>query len=634
MKVRVFDIVALASLAACFFVACGDTSSGSDDMDPTNQYSKVDSYDDLPLCTKSNDGDSVYVADEHMYLFCSDGFWSEFIVSTDPDGSASSRGKLNIYAEADDTIPSLDFLPYCNSSYQSDVYFIASLNSYMKCDDYDWVEFKPTKTTSSSSATSTVNDTIASISRLASFSCDASHEGNSVYVADEGLVLVCDDGSWTEYVSYSSSSYRSSSSSARNYYKGNVLRDTILGVCDSTKEGSLAYDSSNSIGASSTRYYECRSGLWLSTTEYYLDTRGFPQDTTEGAFKRGVWVEYVSSTDTACKAPFNKGNSYSYVFVGGTWRKASAMEICFNKACYYGTSGMIESKGSTRYICSGSSWGEVLFYDMPETQFLNSSLTYGTVTDAQSNTYKTITIGGREWMAENMKYSDSTKTSNLTFHNFCYDGKAKNCEKGGRFYHWNAALDLVSDYNDYLKEDLDPSGICPTGWHVPDTTEWRTLVKAANSYATNLMATGAWRYYSSVTPTNSTGFSAVPAGLDNTEKSNISAAFCTSTQYSAQRYYVFTMSYSSTTVSKDYRYKDSPCSLRCIKNAGTVTPTSSSSVPQSSSPVAPELSSSSLVVSSSSLLESSSAEVVESSSSAVIEMSSSGAIESSASEEE
>ena len=633
MKKRFSSILAIG-LVTGGFVACGDSASGNDDMDPTQKYSKVDSYDDLPLCSKSNDGDSVYLADERMYLYCADGFWSEFVLSADEGGSASSNTRLNIYAEADDTIPSLSMLYNCSYGYDSMVVFVASLNSYMRCLDYEWKEYKPAKTKSSSSK-GTSMDTIATISKITSYPCNSSHEGDSIYVKDDKMILVCDDGDWTEYVGWSSSSYRSSSSSARDYRKGNVLRDSVLGVCNASKEGQYAIDADDEINESSTDTYVCRSGLWLSTTEFELDTKGFPTDTVVGALKNGVWAEYYSSTDAACTSAFKTNDRYTYVFTGSTWRKANTLEICFSKACLPTTAGTVATKGTVTYMCNGSAWKEQLFYDMSGKSFFNSGVSYGSLTDTRDGkTYKTVTIDGTTWMAENLNYADERTTVALQLRNACYGNIEENCTKGGRFYSWTAAMNLTTAYESALatSENMDGTGICPTGWHVPDTTEWQNLRKSVSSDAQSLMAVGAWSYYSSITPTNSSGFTAVPAGEDQSDEGGFETTFCTATQYNASRYYVFIMSYSSKNLSRDYTGKGYYCSLRCVKNSGTVVPTSSSSVVASSSSAESPAPSSAVVPTSSETVVPTSSEVVEESSSSAVIPSSAAVVETSSSE--
>jgi uncharacterized protein (TIGR02145 family) len=119
-------------------------------------------------------------------------------------------------------------------------------------------------------------------------------------------------------------------------------------------------------------------------------------------------------------------------------------------------------------------------------------------------TYKTIVIGGKTWMAENL----NIKTDN-PYDSWCYDNDESNCEKYGRLYNWSAAKTA-----------------CPAGWHLPSREEWGDLAKAAggtDKYGTagkagrNLKAKSGWknsynnRYWFNV-GTDDYGFSALPGG--------------------------------------------------------------------------------------------------------------------------
>ena len=65
-----------------------------------------------------------------------------------------------------------------------------------------------------------------------------------------------------------------------------------------------------------------------------------------------------------------------------------------------------------------------------------------------------MTIGEQTWMAHNLNYETEEG-------NYCYKNSAKYCKKYGRLYTWAAAMD-----------------VCPEGWHLPDTTEWKALFVA------------------------------------------------------------------------------------------------------------------------------------------------------------
>ncbi len=100
------------------------------------------------------------------------------------------------------------------------------------------------------------------------------------------------------------------------------------------------------------------------------------------------------------------------------------------------------------------------------------------ITDAAGNSYKTVTIGTQQWMAENLKvskYSDGTTIPNITDNKqwrnnttgawAYYNNDAANNAKYGKLYNWYAVS----------KTTNGNKNVCPTGWHVPTDAEWTVL---------------------------------------------------------------------------------------------------------------------------------------------------------------
>lgn len=131
---------------------------------------------------------------------------------------------------------------------------------------------------------------------------------------------------------------------------------------------------------------------------------------------------------------------------------------------------------------------------------VSSNVKYGTLQDSRDGkSYKTVVIGGKTWMAENLNFAKSTDGSVVLDSTFCYDDIPANCEKYGRLY----------------QED-DAIKACPEGWQIPTDEEWsamRNTVKAEYGVSdanAPLRAVGAWE--DKVTATNASGFSALPSG--------------------------------------------------------------------------------------------------------------------------
>ncbi len=113
----------------------------------------------------------------------------------------------------------------------------------------------------------------------------------------------------------------------------------------------------------------------------------------------------------------------------------------------------------------------------------------GTLTDSRDNQeYKWVKIGSRIWMAENLNYNASSSK--------CYENEPDNCQKYGRLYDWNTAME-----------------ICPSGWHLPSGEEWQSLVDLAGGdyiAGTKLKATSGWN--NNGNGTDDYGFAALPGG--------------------------------------------------------------------------------------------------------------------------
>ena len=142
------------------------------------------------------------------------------------------------------------------------------------------------------------------------------------------------------------------------------------------------------------------------------------------------------------------------------------------------------------------------FYD-PRGTHDNPDFTYGEMTDPRDGmVYKTTTIGGQVWMAENLNYFDIEGAPSSIKNDWCYWDKPENCESAGRLYTWKVA-----------------QRVCPEGWHLPTNEDWKTLLTAVGADSVNEIL---WRGSSKIKSTsgwenegNGTddfGFTALPAG--------------------------------------------------------------------------------------------------------------------------
>ena len=165
------------------------------------------------------------------------------------------------------------------------------------------------------------------------------------------------------------------------------------------------------------------------------------------------------------------------------------------------------------------------FYD-PRGTHDNPDFAYGSMTDPRDGiVYKTTTIGGQVWMAENLNYFDIEGAPSSIKNDWCYWDKPENCESAGRLYTWTVA-----------------KRVCPEGWRLPTNEDWTALLTAVGADTLNPIAwTGAnvlksksgWE--NSGSGTDDFGFTALPAGkaFFNDLQSGFTNHGCSSYMWSA-----------------------------------------------------------------------------------------------------
>jgi uncharacterized protein (TIGR02145 family) len=169
----------------------------------------------------------------------------------------------------------------------------------------------------------------------------------------------------------------------------------------------------------------------------------------------------------------------------------------------------------------------------------------GEVTDIDGHTYKTIKIGTRWWMAENLRVmhyrngdaipyvTDSQAWTGLPSGAFCsYDNNTSYVSTYGQLYNWYAAA--------------DSRGLAPEGWKIPGEVEWQMLVDHLGGESVaggKLKGEGASQWNSpNAGATNESGFSAWPGGYRLDDSGTYSsmgeyACFWSSTSWEQNGYF-------------------------------------------------------------------------------------------------
>ena len=244
----------------------------------------------------------------------------------------------------------------------------------------------------------------------------------------------------------------------------------------SDKEASSIKESSSSIGKSSSSSKDVKPAK-VSSSSKVKEASSSSKGSSNSAESSNDVGESSSSAKDSSSSNEEMESSSSSVKTSSSSQKSSSSSAKSSSSKPKSSSSskkVEESSSSEKKSSSSKKAAEIKpnnYYkaNCPEglsckyvtTEFLNqeflASDKYGEILDERDGqVYKTIEIGSQTWLAQNMNY-DTT--------GFCQDDIPSNCEKYGKLYSSSVA-----------------SIICPNGWELPDTSEWRTLFNYAISY--------------------------------------------------------------------------------------------------------------------------------------------------------
>ena len=279
-------------------------------------------------------------------------------------------------------------------------------------------------------------------------------------------------------------------------------------------------------------------------------------------YGEGYNTQFWGSTECGSASAADKGfscasiMSLDYDDVDVNLRSYAAKDFKFSVRCVKENGEFVPVSSSSSVIASSSSVVPASSGNIPSSSSITLATScktetednceYGTLADSRDGqTYKTVKIGDQVWMAENLNYENGNS--------MCYSDDSTKCGKSGRIYTWDAAKE-----------------VCPSGWHLPDTTEWAALFSAVGTRGMagrNLKSTTGWA--DNGNGVDAYGFSVLPIAFwddpDFIARDEF-AMFWSSTEVDADKAELqeFYMSYDS--VLHGSFSKKMALSVRCLKD--------------------------------------------------------------------
>ena len=379
---------------------------------------------------------------------------------------------------------------------------------------------------------------------------------------------------------------------------GTIIADggediTAKGVCWGTSVNPTVADSKTSDGKGSANFVSNLVGLAEGTT-YYV--RAYATNEVGTAY--GNELTFTTNEVTAAALTTTEATNITSTTAtaGGNITSAgggtiTARGICWGTAPNPTTAGNKTTNGTDIGTFTGNitglTDGTTYYYRAYASN--SAGTTYGQefsfitpVTDIEGNLYKTVVIGTKVWMAENLRVtefnndgeiplvSDAIDWIVLDGPGYCWfnNDSSYNAPLYGALYNWFAA---------------NTSNICPTGWHVPTDAEYSALEVSlglpqadidiwgwrGTDHGSKMKSTTGWN--AGQNGTNTSGFTALPGGYryytDGTyQGQNSYEYFWTASQHDAERGWYRLLDGNNTGVYKASTDKRAGKAIRCVKD--------------------------------------------------------------------
>ena len=209
------------------------------------------------------------------------------------------------------------------------------------------------------------------------------------------------------------------------------------------------------------------------------------------------------------------------------------------------------------------------------------------LSDYDGNNYTSIIIGGKEWMAENLKVThypngdliplvtDNTAWGNLAANNtedaYTYYNNNANGEADtyGSLYTYAAAIG-----DNWARDNTANQGVCPDGWHLPTDVEWLELETYLGTNAGSKLAGYATLWSDGNLDQSidfgTSGFSALPSGIRDNNGTfyffGVNSFWWSASENDSSSATNRYLDFNNTTVYSNNYDKSNGFSVRCLKN--------------------------------------------------------------------